>query len=269
MSHYKHNLRDLEFALFELLGRDQVLGTGPFEEVDGETARDMLAEVARLATEDLAPLPARLRPQPPGLRPGHALRAPARVVPPQLPGLRGCRVLARGPPRGARRHPPPAQPALGHRRARARQQPRRPHVQLRASPSPRSLHRLGTEDQKRLAGHMVENHWGATMVLTEPDAGSDVGAGRAKAVQQADGAWHIEGVKRFITSAEHDMQRQHRPPRAGPSRGRAARAPRACRCSSSRSTTSTSRPASSASATASSSPTSSTRWASRSPPPAS
>ena len=43
------------------------------------------------------------------------------------------------------------------------------------------------------------------MVLTEPDAGSDVGAGRTKAVQQEDGSWHIEGVKRFITSGEHDM----------------------------------------------------------------
>jgi alkylation response protein AidB-like acyl-CoA dehydrogenase len=53
---------------------------------------------------------------------------------------------------------------------------------------------------------MVENHWGATMVLTEPDAGSDVGAGRAKAVQQPDGTWHITGFKRFITSAASDMQ---------------------------------------------------------------
>ena len=43
------------------------------------------------------------------------------------------------------------------------------------------------------------------MVLTEPDAGSDVGAGRTRAVQQPDGSWHIEGVKRFITSAEHDL----------------------------------------------------------------
>jgi len=40
---------------------------------------------------------------------------------------------------------------------------------------------------------------------TEPDAGSDVGAGRAKAVRQPDGSWHIEGVKRFITSGEHDL----------------------------------------------------------------
>jgi alkylation response protein AidB-like acyl-CoA dehydrogenase len=43
------------------------------------------------------------------------------------------------------------------------------------------------------------------MVLTEPDAGSDVGAGRTRAVQQPDGSWHLEGVKRFITSAEHDL----------------------------------------------------------------
>jgi alkylation response protein AidB-like acyl-CoA dehydrogenase len=43
-------------------------------------------------------------------------------------------------------------------------------------------------------------------VLTEPDAGSDVGAGRTKAVKQEDGSWHIEGVKRFITSGEHDME---------------------------------------------------------------
>ena len=43
------------------------------------------------------------------------------------------------------------------------------------------------------------------MVLTEPDAGSDVGAGRTRAIEQQDGTWHIEGVKRFITSAEHDL----------------------------------------------------------------
>src|SRR5437764_418534 len=42
-------------------------------------------------------------------------------------------------------------------------------------------------------------------VLAETGAGSDVGAGRTQAVQQADGSWHISGVKRFITSAEHDL----------------------------------------------------------------
>ena len=67
------------------------------------------------------------------------------------------------------------------------------------------VHKNGNERDKRIAQHMVDRRWGATMVLTEPDAGSDVGAGRTKATLQDDGSWHIEGVKRFITSAEHDM----------------------------------------------------------------
>jgi alkylation response protein AidB-like acyl-CoA dehydrogenase len=67
------------------------------------------------------------------------------------------------------------------------------------------VHHNGTEQQKHWAELMIERGWGATMVLTEPDAGSDVGAGRTKAVQQEDGTWHVEGVKRFITSAEQDM----------------------------------------------------------------
>ncbi len=52
---------------------------------------------------------------------------------------------------------------------------------------------------------MIERGWGATMVLTEPDAGSDVGAGRTKAVLQEDGSWHLDGVKRFITSGDQDI----------------------------------------------------------------
>ena len=64
---------------------------------------------------------------------------------------------------------------------------------------------LGTADQKQIAKLMVDKHWGATMQLTEPDAGSDVGAGRSKAVQQADGTWHVTGTKRFITSGDADL----------------------------------------------------------------
>src|SRR6204780_623306 len=69
----------------------------------------------------------------------------------------------------------------------------------------RVLWDLGTPEQKRFAEQAIEAEWGGTMVLTEPDAGSDVGAGRTRAVEQPDGSWHLEGVKRFITSAEHDL----------------------------------------------------------------
>jgi hypothetical protein len=68
-----------------------------------------------------------------------------------------------------------------------------------------TLWHLGTPEQKEFARLAVERQWGATMVLTEADAGSDVGAGRARAIEQPDGSWHVEGVKRFITTAEHDM----------------------------------------------------------------
>jgi len=54
MSHYKSNLRDVEFNLFELFDRQDVLGTGPFEEVDTETAKSILTEIDRIAREDLA-----------------------------------------------------------------------------------------------------------------------------------------------------------------------------------------------------------------------
>jgi alkylation response protein AidB-like acyl-CoA dehydrogenase len=64
----------------------------------------------------------------------------------------------------------------------------------------------GGEVQKKIAGLAVEKQWGSTMVLTEPDADSDADTGRTKAIKQENGSWHIEGAKRFITSAEHDMK---------------------------------------------------------------
>ena len=54
MGHYKSNLRDLEFNLFEVFGRGEVLGSGPYAEVDADTAREMLKEVARLSENELA-----------------------------------------------------------------------------------------------------------------------------------------------------------------------------------------------------------------------
>ncbi|HUS60943.1 MAG TPA: acyl-CoA dehydrogenase, partial [Acidimicrobiales bacterium] len=63
----------------------------------------------------------------------------------------------------------------------------------------------GTEPQKRIAERIVDRGWGMTMVLTEADAGSAVGSAKTRAIPQADGTWHIEGVKRFITCGDHDL----------------------------------------------------------------
>ena len=52
---------------------------------------------------------------------------------------------------------------------------------------------------------MVTGEWAGTMNLTEPQAGSDLGAVRAKAVPADDGTWRISGQKTFITFGEHDL----------------------------------------------------------------
>ncbi|SLN35798.1 acyl-CoA dehydrogenase C-terminal domain-containing protein [Oceanibacterium hippocampi] len=52
---------------------------------------------------------------------------------------------------------------------------------------------------------MVSGEWSATMNLTEPSAGSDVGALRSKAEPRGDGTYRISGQKIFITYGEHDM----------------------------------------------------------------
>jgi alkylation response protein AidB-like acyl-CoA dehydrogenase len=204
MSHYKSNLRDVEFNLFEVFNRQEILGKGPFAEVDAETARDMLSEVNRLATGPLAESFVDADRNPPVFDPAtnsvtmpESFRKSYRALQdgewwrlntaPELGGTVVPRSMSWAV----------AEFILGSNPAA---------WMFGAGPTfANVLYQLGTPAQKQFAKYAVEREWGATMVLTEPDAGSDVGAGRTKAIQQPDGTWHIEGVKRFITSAEHDL----------------------------------------------------------------
>ncbi|MFI9580699.1 acyl-CoA dehydrogenase [Streptomyces sp. NPDC052236] len=204
MGHYKSNLRDIEFNLFEVLGRDKLYGTGPFAEMDADTARTILAEVARLAENELAESYADTDRNPPVFDPAtHTAPVPASFkksydafmdseywrlgLPEEIGGTTSPRSLIWGY----------AELLLGAN----------PAIWMYSSGPAFAglLFEEGNEVQKKIAEIAVEKQWGSTMVLTEPDAGSDVGAGRSKAVQQDDGSWHIEGVKRFITSGEHDL----------------------------------------------------------------
>ena len=65
---------------------------------------------------------------------------------------------------------------------------------------------FGSEELKNMfLPKMFEGAWGGTMCLTEPGAGSDVGALKTKAVKQPDGTYLITGQKIFISNGEHDM----------------------------------------------------------------
>ncbi|MGV3561790.1 MAG: acyl-CoA dehydrogenase family protein, partial [Nocardioides sp.] len=204
MSHYKSNLRDIEFNLFEVLGRDEVLGTGPFAEVDSDTAREVLAEVDRLAREDLAASFEDSDRNPPVFDPATHTAPIGESFKKSYQAWMDSEFwrLQISEDLGGQPAPSTLVWALGELVLGSNA----PIWMYAAGPAFAGVvHRNGNDRDKRIAQIMVERQWGATMVLTEPDAGSDVGAGRAKAMLQEDGSWHIEGVKRFITSAEHDM----------------------------------------------------------------
>jgi hypothetical protein len=204
MTHYKSNLRDLEFNLFEAFGADHAFGQAPFDEIDADTARDVLAEVNRLAREDLALSYADGDRNPPRFDPAtHTAPLPesfkksyAQFMASEfwrldLPSALGGTLAPRALWWAIAEH------VLG---ANA------PIWMYSNGPSFAHVLQIeGTEEQKKWAQLFVDKQWGSTMVLTEPDAGSDVGAGRTRAIPQPDGSWHIEGVKRFITSGEHDL----------------------------------------------------------------
>ena len=204
MSHYKSNLRDIEFNLFEVLGRDDVLGTGPFAEVDSDTARAILSEVDRLAREDLAASYEDSDRNPPVFDPATS-EAP---IPESFKKSYQAWMDAEWwrlqvfEEIGGQPAPSSLIWAIGELVLGSNA----PVWMYAAGPAfANVVYRNGNDRDKQIAQIMVDRQWGCTMVLTEPDAGSDVGAGRAKATLNDDGSWNIEGVKRFITSAEHDM----------------------------------------------------------------
>jgi len=204
MSHYRSNLRDLLFNLFEVFDVEQSLGKGPYGDIDADTARSILAETERLAREDLAASYASGDRTPPVYDP-----ATFSVTMPDAFRKSFETFMAAGfwrldIPEALGGTPAPR--ALWWAFAEMILGSNAPIWMYASGPSfAHTLYVEGTAEQKEWAKLFAEKQWGSTMVLTEPDAGSDVGAGRTRAVPQPDGTWHIEGVKRFITSGEHDL----------------------------------------------------------------
>ena len=205
MSHYKSNLRDVEFNLFELFKRGEVYGQGHFADFDLDTARSVLGEIERISREELAASFVDADRNPPVYDPEtHSVTMNEAFVKSyeawmdaewwrlQVPEALGGQTAPNSLVWASSEFVLGANP---------------PIWMFACGPAfARIVFENGTDDRDRkIAQHMVDRRWGATMVLTEPDAGSDVGAGRTKAFPNEDGTWNIEGVKRFITSGEHDM----------------------------------------------------------------
>ena len=221
MNHYTANLRDIEFCLFDLFDRGSILGTSIYKDLDRETAMGMLEEIKRLAENDLAASFVE------GDRVGtHFNKETGEVkLPPSF--IKSYRSwidnewwrLDAPVEIGGNATPPSlrwaiAEMVLGSNPA--------VHIYASGASFANVSYYLGNDQQKKMSKLMVDKDWGATMMLTEPDAGSDVGAGRSKAVLQPDGTWHVTGTKRFITSGDSDLNENlihyvlARPEGAGP-----------------------------------------------------
>jgi alkylation response protein AidB-like acyl-CoA dehydrogenase len=200
--HYIANVRDLEFNLFEVLRLGDVLDSGGYGDLDSDTARTMLDEVSRLAEGPVAASFADADRNPPVFDAAEHSITVSDEIKSTVQAVKEAEWWRVGIAEEIGGVPAPAaltwallemlfctNPAVGFLHALG---PAMAH----------SLAAEGTEQQRNWAAKGLERGWSATMVLTEPDAGSDVGAGRAKAIAQPDGTWHIEGVKRFISGGD-------------------------------------------------------------------
>ncbi len=202
MSHYRTNLRDIEFNLFEFLGVDDYYGTPPFDSFDRDTAMDALREVERLTTNEFGASFVEADREEPALVDGEIVLPDG--VKRSLDSLfdGGWHLLGVDQDLGGYGAPDSLRWAAGEMFVGSN-----PAVFLFASGAlmARVIRAVGTPEQvSTWAVPMVERRWGATMALTEPDAGSDVGAGTSKAIHVEGDTYHLEGVKRFITSGEND-----------------------------------------------------------------
>lgn len=203
--HYKPNVRDIQFNLFEFLKiQDTSLGKKPFGDIDEVTARQTLESMLPICTGALADGFVEGDRIPLGFDPktGTVTMSPLMKKAYHSYFENGFHLLELPTHLGGMGAPPTlgwgsfelvigANPAIA--------------FAFLGNVLARVIDNLATDAQKkRFIPPMVEKHWGGTMVLTEPDAGSDVGAGRSKAKHINDDVYHLEGVKRFITNGDID-----------------------------------------------------------------
>jgi alkylation response protein AidB-like acyl-CoA dehydrogenase len=206
MPSYNAPLRDLRFALFELLDSEQELKALPaYESVDAEMINAVLEEAAKFASQVIHPLNAS------GDREGCSYHGDGVVTAP--PGFKaayqqyveaGWPSLACDPAYGGQGLPILLNNAIYEMFNSANQAwlmyPGLSHSAYEC------LKAHGTEEQKQLyLPKIVSGEWTGTMCLTEPHCGTDLGILRTRAEPQADGSYAISGTKIFISAGEHDL----------------------------------------------------------------
>lgn len=201
---YRAPLSDIEFNLKHVIGADRLAETELYAEADADTRIAVLTEAAKMAEEALAPLqrngdlhPARLENgvvrASPGYDEGYAAIRDGGWVSVAAPAEHGGMGL-----------PVTVQTVVNEMMSSAclslSLNPLMTQGQIEA------LEHHGSDEIKALyLPKLIEGVWTGTMNLTEPQAGSDVGALRSKAEPNGDGTYAVTGQKIFISWGDHDL----------------------------------------------------------------
>jgi len=202
VSHYIANLRDIEFNLFEVLPLRAALDAGGYGDLDADTARSILDEISKLAEGVVAETFVEADRNPPVFLPDEHRITVSEELAKTVRVVKEAEWWRLGLDERAGGTPAPAALVWATQEMLISANPSATFLYGLGPAMAHTLAEVGTEEQQLWARTAMDKGWAGTMVLTEPDAGSDVGAGRAKAIEQPDGTWHIEGVKRFISGGD-------------------------------------------------------------------
>jgi len=201
---YLADIRDFRFLLFEQFRLGEILGDGRYEGMDEDAARMVLDECYAFVREVLGPI------NEIGDREGCRVEDGAVKVPTGFHEAwkklyeAGWKSLRVSPEWGGQGAPTLLTVAVEELLSGSNTAFNMyPGLALGAA---EVIHEYGTPEQKqKFLRQMYHGTYGGTMCLTEPQAGSDVGAARSKAVPQPDGSYLISGTKIFISAGDHDM----------------------------------------------------------------
>jgi alkylation response protein AidB-like acyl-CoA dehydrogenase len=204
MNRYRADLRDLHFVLFEQFKLGELLGKPPFEAWGPDEVEAVIKEGHRFATEVTGPLNSS------GDREGCRLDN-GQVHAPK--GFKeawgqlweaGFKTLAVSTDHGGQGAPIEVdviiEEMLSGSNTAFNMYPGLTHGAAEV------ILAFGTQEQRKAYGeHMLAGRWAGTMCLTEPQAGSDVGASRSTARKLPNGKYAIRGTKIFISAGDHDL----------------------------------------------------------------
>jgi alkylation response protein AidB-like acyl-CoA dehydrogenase len=204
LNHYKADLRDFKFLLFEQFKLQELLGKAPYADWGKDEVEAVLDEVYAWVCKELGPINSI------GDREGCHLEDGKVTTPPGFKEAwkalaeAGWRMLAVDPEQGGQGSPFTVHAMVEEMMCGSCTSFNMyPALTQGAS---EVIERFGTPEQKqRYLGKMHAGEWAGTMCLTEPQAGSDVGAATTRAIRRADGTYDIKGTKIFISGGDQDL----------------------------------------------------------------